>query len=476
MTNPGRIGLLILALLLSGCGAPDPAPSRIVSPHAGGPVAKPTPLPIPAVQRPGRADRRPATPSSNVPLAPLFEALDSLEQHSNDTVTILQLGDSHTAGDRFSGRLRDLFQRRFGNAGRGMLPPGIPFPYYRPTQVSVTAPGWTTTSSFTAHAPGPFGLSGFRARASRPSDIMTIDPKDDDGFDRIEIGVVLQPGGGTLVVKADGVIVTRTSTRDQATGTGLLSLPLASPARHIEIAPEGDGPVEIISQTVQRNAHGVVLDSHGIVGTTITILDRWDRTTLAWELANRHPALIILAYGTNEGFGDGLTASGYTTDVARQLSLLHDLAPDAAILMVGPPDAERLPSGCPGANSPDIRYRCEPLSAQEEENYSALFKSANPRGRACRWHEPPNLAVVRNTQRQIAAAKGAAFWDWSDVMGRNCGLHDWTRAEPPLAALDHVHMTSEGYARGADALFTHLMRDYQSWRSQTGRPPSLSAE
>ena len=480
MIRPGRIGLpaLALALLLNGCGPPEQTPTRMANaPRASGPITRAQPGPVPAVQRPGRVDRRPAVqPSAGAPLAPLFEALDSLETHGSDTVTILQLGDSHTAGDRFSGRLRELFQHRFGNAGRGMLPPGTPFPHFRPTAVTVAAPGWTTTSSFTAHAPGPFGLSGFRARATRPGDVMTIDPKDDETFDRVELGLVLQPGGGTLAVNADGVIVARTSTRDQATGTGLLSLPLASPARHIEIAPEGDGPVEIISETVQRNARGVVLDSQGIIGTTITIMDRWDRTTLAWELANRHPALIILAYGTNEGFGDGLTASGYAADVARQISLLRDLAPDAAILMVGPPDAERLPAGCPGASSPNVRYRCEPLTPQEEQNYSALFKTGHPHGQACRWHEPPNLAVVRDTQRQVAASKGLAFWDWSEVMGRNCGLHDWTRAEPPLAALDHVHMTADGYARGADALFASLMRDYQSWRAQTGRPPSLSTE
>jgi len=37
-----------------------------------------------------------------------------------DRLTILQIGDSHTEADLFSGRLRALFQARFGNAGRGM--------------------------------------------------------------------------------------------------------------------------------------------------------------------------------------------------------------------------------------------------------------------------------------------------------------------------------------------------------------------
>ena len=43
-------------------------------------------------------------------------------------VVILQIGDSHTANDSFSGRMRELFQARFGDAGRGVLPPGVPYP------------------------------------------------------------------------------------------------------------------------------------------------------------------------------------------------------------------------------------------------------------------------------------------------------------------------------------------------------------
>ena len=39
----------------------------------------------------------------------------------------MQIGDSHTANDSFSGRLRELFQARFGDAGRGVLPPGVPY-------------------------------------------------------------------------------------------------------------------------------------------------------------------------------------------------------------------------------------------------------------------------------------------------------------------------------------------------------------
>ncbi len=70
--------------------------------------------------------------SSGSSLTAFHQALASLEAGRTQRVNILQIGDSHTAGDHFSGRLRELFQGQFGNAGRGMLPPGSPFPYWRP--------------------------------------------------------------------------------------------------------------------------------------------------------------------------------------------------------------------------------------------------------------------------------------------------------------------------------------------------------
>lgn len=410
------------------------------------------------------------------PLEPFFSALDDLRLSKISTVNILQLGDSHTAGDRFSGHLRDLFQQKFGNAGRGMLPPGVPFDHYRPTNVTVTSAGWQSITSFTAHPVGPFGLAGFRAHATQAGALMTLEPKDGVAFDHVEIGVVLQPGGGTLIARADGLEVARASTRDANVSTGLLTLPIKSPAHHIELTVAGDGPVDLTSWTVGRNAPGITYDSQGIIGTTVTIMDHWDRPTLAWELANRHPSLIVLVYGTNEGFGDGLIAANYAADFTRELTMLHELAPTAALLVVGPPDGERLPAGCAGANSPRVRYGCAPLSTADLQNYDALFKVRHPRGKACRWYEPPNLAVVRSIQRQAAGSHRAGFWDWSQVMGTDCGLHNWTRLSPPLAALDHVHMTPDGYARGADALFDHLMQSYQAWQAAAHSPLLTGAQ
>ena len=92
------------------------------------------------------------------------QALDSLfaalSRTESDFVTapvhIVQIGDSHTAGDRITGRLRAALQARFGDGGRGVLPPGVPYEGYAPLQVEVMADGWTTTL---APWPGTWAMS-----------------------------------------------------------------------------------------------------------------------------------------------------------------------------------------------------------------------------------------------------------------------------------------------------------------------------
>src|ERR1700681_1171571 len=76
-------------------------------------------------------------------LRPFFVALAGLDQHrARRPLRILQVGDSHTANDGFSGRLRERLQDRFGAAGRGWLPAGVPYGYFRPALVAVGESGW----------------------------------------------------------------------------------------------------------------------------------------------------------------------------------------------------------------------------------------------------------------------------------------------------------------------------------------------
>src|SRR3989344_5596179 len=88
-----------------------------------------------------------------------FEALRTAEIGQGERpVHILQIGDSHTAGDRITGALRARMQARFGAGGRGVLPPGVPYAGYGPMQVEVTARDWPMRTDVLARGVMPIGV------------------------------------------------------------------------------------------------------------------------------------------------------------------------------------------------------------------------------------------------------------------------------------------------------------------------------
>jgi len=148
-------------------------------------------------------------------LSAFYDRLYALESGTgSDTLRILHLGDSHIAGDRFSGSLLRRFATRFGDAGRGQLPPGKPFPYYRRQGISVEASdGWTSFSSLSGIGVGPFGLSGYRTETASGDDWMSFTVEDGVPLQKIMLNVLQQPGGGSLSLDIDGVPAGRFETK-----------------------------------------------------------------------------------------------------------------------------------------------------------------------------------------------------------------------------------------------------------------------
>ncbi len=370
------------------------------------------------------------------PLLPLFKALASLEGGGRAPVTILQIGDSHTANDSFSGRMREQFQARFGDAGRGVLPPGIPYRYYKPARVMVSAQGWTVISSFRPDTSGPFGITGLRQHADGPA-VMTLnaDPAD---LARVEVEVLRQPGGGTLQAGMDGGPPTALATNAANTQAVWLPVPPVPGSQTLTVGVNGDGPVDVLAWSVLRGTPGVVYANLGTIGASVDIMDRWDPVIVQQELTHLAPALIVVAFGTNEGFRDSTDPAAYADEFAARLRSLHGDVPNAALLVLGPPDGDR----------------------HRRKNSGEPPACGDPK-----WTEPPRLAELRAVQRSVAAREGAYFWDWQAAMGGPCSMMNWAATVPPYAAPDHVHMFAPGYQTTAEVLFRTIMDGYQRYRA-----------
>jgi lysophospholipase L1-like esterase len=367
-------------------------------------------------------------------LTGFFEALGSTGTvRGSGSVHILQIGDSHTAGDRITGRLRAALQARFGDGGRGVLPPGVPYAGYAPLQVQVTTNGWTTTLAPLAGKAGyvraGVGLAGVQAITVQPGSTFTI-RRDAaaPAFFRIEL---CGDGPGRLQVAADD----ETWTLAFDDGRCLSLLPDRAHGQ-VELRAL-DGTLALHSVRLTNASGGMELSNLGVVGATIRDLAARDQRVVARELAAWRPALIILAFGTNEGFDDSLDPRAYEALLRGQITRLRRLAPGASLMILGAPDALRseVANGCSadGRRSP-----------------------------------PPSLAVVRDVQRRVAAEMGVAFWDWHGRMGGDCSADRLATRGEPFMLRDRVHFNTAGSDWIGGVLHADLMAAYDAWKARRG--------
>ena len=371
-------------------------------------------------------------------LESVFEALAETEAGTRDRpVHILQIGDSHTAGDRITGKLRVEMQGRFGRAGRGVMPPGVPYPGYAPYQVTVGARGWVVENAPLqppAGTPTPrVGLSGVRATGTRDG-LMGFDLE--PGSEATVLGVCGRGAadGSVLSVEAGGVGRELDLGRGEAEVCRDMTLPTA--ARSVRLVARGEGAV-IDSVRLDGAARGVMLSNLGRVGATLRDLAARDEGIVSAELTAWRPDLIVIAFGTNDGFDDGLDSVAYEAVLRGQIARMRRLAPGASLMLLGAPDALR--SGVTGGCSTDGMRA-----------------------------PPSKLAVVRDVQRRVAADLGVALWDWHGRMGGDCSADRLALGAEPLMRGDRVHFTSAGADWIGGILSGDLMGAYDRWKAEAG--------
>ena len=396
-------------------------------------------------------------------LKPFFSALHDLKTGRRSTpVEVLQIGDSHTAADFIASGVRARLQAKFGEAGRGALPPGVPFKFYGPRQVDVTqSDGWRLEPSFpmTPGAATPaFGLSGWRLTSTKAGATVTMTADPEALFDRAKICALAAHGAGALVVGA-GERHVHIALGEGAPGPRCTRVSFDGPQKALQITAEGP-PATLLSFGTWRWRAGVSLSNLGVIGTELYDFAARDDAILKTELSAYDPQLIVLAYGANEGNRPMLDSVSYEQLVRAQIRRLKRLAPGAAILLLGAADENTTRADIPEDGVHDLNFACAPLTPDELADYPQRVAAKDPA--LARWYPPPNLSVVREAERRAAAAEDVAFWDWNARMGGPCTAHKLSRPGVGLMRGDHVHFTNDGGDMIAGMLTDDLMAAYQA--------------
>ncbi len=448
-TRPYRMAITIgLCMLLAACSGPQISENLEEAPQTS-PLTQNT---KPLAEKPdNKTVAPPELAGSTAGLRRFYTALSQLESGKRKRpVVVVHLGDSHIAADRFSGDLREKFQQRFGDAGRGLVQPGKPYRYFHARGISTQqTKGWKAANSF-YNAPGPYSLTGVRLETASAGEVLKLAVKKRNRQNVIEVEFLVGPEAGAVEFNVGGKLQ-RLDLRSSQTQIRRFKIK----AQTLSLKTLDERRVAVLGWSSYIQKPGLRYVSLGLPGASANVMARWDANLMKADMAYLKPDLIILGYGTNEGFKDDLNAARYRQRYEALAGKLQRMANNPSLLVLGAPDSTRLPKY---ARKSGVTPECIELTSDEVTQYSTLL--AQNSKRLARWHAPPGLSRVRSAQKLAAQNLKAAYWDWSQVMGGACGTYRWAAAKPPLAYGDKVHFTDAGGKRTATALYKFLMKGY----------------
>jgi lysophospholipase L1-like esterase len=392
-----------------------------------------------------------------------FNGLSAAERNdANGRVLALFFGDSHTAGDSMTERLRVTWQQRFGDAGRGLVGAGRPpTRHYYQRDVHYGREGdWKASVGGARGDSEPFGISGIRVSGKGKGARLWVETCAEcpagGSVGQFEILYYAAPDHGVLRYRVDD-----TAWHDLPTKTAPIEPP--HPARVVVPVPDGGhkltlehgggGPIDLFGVAMERPHPGVIVDALGVVGRRLGSLRSWDWSIIGDQLATRDPRLVVLQYGTNEADDPDLVVDDLARYYDDTILRIRAAAPTASILILGPPDMGVREAG----KSCDAMKKKQPDAPEIPE---------------CEWKTPSVLADIISTEHAAAVRNHVAFFDTFAAMGGADQMATWATSDPKVAYKDRVHFTDLGYQRWADALSGALMTSYETWRHAQNLPPS----
>ena len=369
-------------------------------------------------------------------------------------------GDSHTAGDSMTSRLRQTWQARFGDAGRGLVGAGkVPTRHYYQRDVRYGKQGdWHAMVGGARGDSEPFGIDGMRVTGKGKGADLWVETCAEcaagKSVGQFEILYYAAPDHGILRYRVD-----EQPWQQLATKTAPIEPP--HPARQVITVPDGPhkltlehgggGVLDLFGVVMERAKPGVIVDSLGVVGRRLGSLRSWDWSIIGEQLATRDPKLVVLQYGTNEADDPDLVLEDLARYYDETILRIRAAAPTASILILGPPDMGVREAG----------KACDRMKPKPDQ----------PVIPECEWRTPAILPEIISVEHAAAARNHVAFFDTFAAMGGADHMEQWNEAEPKVAYKDRVHFTDIGYQRWADALSGALLAGYAQWRVAQKLPP-----
>lgn len=376
---------------------------------------------------------------SDTLLYSLFERLSALRLaeeaglkegvQSADIVSILQIGDSHIQAGISTYAIRTLFQRNFGNAGRGLIVPLRLAATNEPFDYRITSSAKWQGSFCAQRTPvNPTGISGMALKTDASNFNFKLELSLDTmglgyAFDRVKVfhhakAPLLRPTKELDVDISPDNLEAENLTEIYLTRlTDTLTLSGSTKENANYATPIFYG------FSLENGKSGVLYHSVGINGACYTHYAKQPDIILQTRLLE--PQLIVVSMGTNEASTSRFSREVLWDQVDGMISQLRMANPNATVLITTP-----------------------------AQNYKRTYSKGK------RSVLLPNTTTekVRDVLIEYAKEKGLPYWDMYSVCGGAGAAEKWREAG--LFSRDKIHYTAEGYKLQGMLFYEALMNSY----------------
>lgn len=352
---------------------------------------------------------------------------NKLMHAGDDRFTIVHIGDSHLQADISTGNVRNLFQQRFGNAGRGLICPykicgtNEPYSYHFTTSSKVASSKllkkpWSTDMGFTGTSFMPF-LSTYDV------EISTVTTKVPDGspFDAIRIYADNTLTVSQIVNENDSLVPFVVCEEDYYVDI-ILEKPAVS-AKMTLFSPES---AAIFGMSLTNGNSGVLYHTIGNNGATYATYN--ELQTVGHDVSTLSPDLVIISLGTNEAYSK-ITPEEMTADIDYMIANIRRYNPTVKILLTTPMETQRKKTSYVRRNGKRRRVRSFIVNTK--------------------------IAEVRQTIVKYARENHVPLYDFYSIAGAEGASNRW--ASNNLMAKDNIHNTYMGYLVKGELLYEALI-------------------
>ncbi|MEM6262679.1 MAG: GDSL-type esterase/lipase family protein [Bacteroidota bacterium] len=441
---------------------------------------------------------------ATIGLQKFYHELVRLERGERQKVTIVHIGDSHLQAGFLGGRLRMELQKRFGNAGRGLV-----FPYRlaqtnSPLDIRAESSSrWNSTRLIKSNGPFRSGISGHAIQTQQPDFFLELFLRENEegldySFDKVTLFHSKGPGAFACNLtpapetpRSGGVtkVVTRAKHHLVSPGENLSAIAKEHGCTVSQVRfwnqIKGDlifpGQLLIIRYRerifVPNRSRGVEFSFDNTQvpqsnqATSVFFTQTSDRlylkghqtqnsqhefTLYGLNLENtRQSGILYHMIGIN-----GAQFRHFERGQQNLMEQLKELNPDLVIISLGTNEAMNS-----RFSAVTFYKQVDQLVQQMRWNASLanILVTTPPDAKASGSYVSRNMSSIRSTLTGYARNHGLAFWDFYQVMGGAGGIQNW--ATGGLAQQDLIHLNKTGYELQATLLFDALMNGYQAYRS-----------